>query len=70
MVSDEPAWCFAVLESHTVFEGKDPYWSPQVVRKAKASGFESDENGKMIKPDNFEQINKEILDKVYDAKPL
>lgn len=70
VVSDEPAWCFAVLESHQVFEGKDPYWSPSVIRAAEREGFASDENGRMIKPDNFEQINKEILDKVYDAKAL
>ena len=58
-----------MLESHEVFEGKDPYWSPTVVRQAAAMGFQSDESGKMIKPDNFEEINKEILDKVYDARP-
>ena len=66
-ISDEPAWCFAVLESHEVFEGKDPYWSPKVIRKAEEYGFKSDENGRMIKPDNFEQLNAEMLEKMYNA---
>jgi quercetin dioxygenase-like cupin family protein len=66
-ISDKPAWCFAVLEQHKVFEGKDPYWSPSVIRKAKEYGFESDENGKMIKPANFEQLNAELLKKMFNA---
>jgi quercetin dioxygenase-like cupin family protein len=66
-ISDKPAWCFAVLEQHKVFEGKDPYWPPSVIRKAKEYGFESDENGKMIKPANFEQLNAELLKKMFNA---
>ncbi len=66
-ISDTPAWCFAVLEQHKVFEGKDPYWPPSVIRKAKEYGFESDENGKMIKPANFEQLNAEMLKKMFNA---
>jgi quercetin dioxygenase-like cupin family protein len=66
-ISDKPAWCFAVLEKHKVFEGKDPYWPPSVIREAKEYGFESDENGKMIKPANFEQLNAELLKKMFNA---
>ena len=66
-ISDKPAWCFAVLEQHKVFEGKDPYWPPSVIRKAKEYGFESDESGKMIKPANFEQLNAEMLKKMFNA---
>jgi quercetin dioxygenase-like cupin family protein len=66
-ISDEPAWCFAVLEQHTVFEGKDPYWSPTVIRKAEENGFKSDENGRMIKPPNFAQLNAEMLEKMFNA---
>ena len=66
-ISDKPAWCFAVLEQHKVFEGKDPYWPPSVIRKAKEYGFASDENGKMIKPANFEQLNAEMLKKMFNA---
>lgn len=70
VVSAEPAWCFAVLESHQVFEGKDPYWAPKVIRQAAERGFASDDFGRMIKPDNFDEINRQMLDHVYDAKPL
>jgi quercetin dioxygenase-like cupin family protein len=66
-IDDQPAWCFAVLEQHQVFAGKDPYWSPQVIRAAAELGFQSDENGKMIKPPNFAQLNAEMLEKMYNA---
>lgn len=66
-IGSEPAWCFAVLEQHQVFEGKDPYWSPQVIRKAEENGFRADENGKMIKPANFDALNAEMLEKMYNA---
>lgn len=66
-IDDKPAWCFAVLEQHEVFEGKDPYWSPKVIRKAAEHGFKSDENGRMIKPANYETLNAEMLKKMYNA---
>lgn len=59
-VSSEHAWCFAVLESHGVFEGKDPYWSPRVIRQAEAFGFQANDKGKMIKPDNYDALKAEI----------
>lgn len=66
-IDDQPAWCFAVLEQHKVFEGKDPYWSPKVIRAAAEMGFQSDEKGKMIKPANFAELNAEMLEKMYNA---
>ncbi len=66
-ISDQPAWCFAVLEQHEVFETKDPQWAPSVIRKAKEYGFESDEKGRMIKPANFEEINADLLKKMFNA---
>ena len=66
-IGEEPAWCFAVLESHEVFEGKDPYWSPKVIRKAAEYGFKSDEDGRMIKPDKFDELNAKMLEKMYNA---
>ena len=66
-ISDQPAWCFAVLEQHDVFTSKDPDWAPSVIRKAKEHGFEADENGKMIKPPNYEELNAEMLKKMFDA---
>jgi quercetin dioxygenase-like cupin family protein len=66
-IDDKPAWCFAVLEQHQVFEGKDPSWAPQVIRRAAEQGFTSDEDGRMIKPPNFEELNAEMLKKMYNA---
>ena len=51
---DSVGWIFAVLESHQVFEGKDPYWAPQLEADAKANGYESDASGKMIHPPDYE----------------
>ncbi len=38
-VSDQPAWCFAVLVQHEVFAGKDPHWSPRVIRGCPGHGL-------------------------------
>ena len=51
---EEIGWIYAVLESHEVFEGKDPYWSPQIEDEASAIGYEADERGKMVHPPNYE----------------
>jgi quercetin dioxygenase-like cupin family protein len=61
-ISDEDAWIFAVLEQHEVFNGKDPYWAPQVVRKAAEHGFHADQSGKMIKPENFSALEKQMAE--------
>jgi len=66
-IDTEPAWCFAVLEEHNVFEGKDPQWASTVIRKAKEAGFEADESGRMIKPPNYDELNEMMLEKMYNA---
>ena len=66
-ISDAPAWCFAVQEPHQVFEGKDPYWSPKVIKAAREQGFEADDQGRMIKPPNFDQLNAQLLEEMYNA---
>lgn len=63
-VGEEEAWLFAVLEQHEVFEGKDPYWAPEVVKKAAEYGFDADDKGKMVPPDNFKQLEKEMAEKL------
>lgn len=63
-ISEEDSWLFAVLEQHKVFDGKDPYWAPEVVRKAAEHGFHANEKGKMIKPDNFEELEKQMAEKL------
>ena len=51
---DEIGWIYAVLEAHEVFEGKDPYWSPQIEAEAAANGYMADERGKMVHPPDYE----------------
>ncbi|MCY4146567.1 MAG: hypothetical protein OXF90_08900, partial [Chloroflexi bacterium] len=47
-------WFFAVLESHQVYAGKDPYWSPQVEAAARDNGYAADARGKMLHPPDYE----------------
>jgi quercetin dioxygenase-like cupin family protein len=66
-IGDEPAWCFAVQEAHEVFVGKDPHWSPAVIRLAEEHGFTSDGSGRMIKPPDFADLNARLLAKMMNA---
>lgn len=67
VVSERPAWGFAVLDPHAAFTGKDPYWAPKVINQAAEQGFNSDETGKMIKPENYEQLKAETYAKLWEA---
>ena len=60
----EEAWILGILEEHKVFEGKDPYWAPEVTRRAAEHGFHADESGKMIKPENYAELEAEMLKKL------
>ena len=51
---DSIGWIFAVLEAHEVFEGKDPYWSPQIEADALDIGYAADDYGKMVHPPDYE----------------
>ena len=53
---DSIGWFFAVLESHEVFTGKDPLWSPEVEGAAAALGFRANAQGKMRQPDDYEAL--------------
>jgi len=63
----EEGWIFAVLEKHQAYTGKDPYWAPQVIERAREYGFEASENGKMIKPANFAELEQEMLAQFGDT---
>lgn len=54
-VGDQIGWFFAILESHKVFEGKDPYWSPIVEKQAAANGYRANAQGKMVHPEDYEE---------------
>jgi len=57
----EEAWIFAVLDPHDVFTTKDPYWAPSVERDAAQHGFYANENGKMVKPENYDAVRAELM---------
>jgi hypothetical protein len=38
-----------------------------VITKAAEYGFSSTADGKMIKPDNFDELNERLLDEMYNA---
>ena len=63
-VSDTNAVGFAVLDPHDVFEDKDPIWPSWLVEAAKKRGLASDELGRMIKPDNFAEIEATVTEAI------
>ena len=70
-IGDEIGWFFAVLESHQVFEGKDPYWPPKVVQEAEEAGFAANEAGKMVKPENYDDLQVsqyQMLTNMFEEK--
>ena len=62
--TDDIAWFFAVLESHEVYQGKDPYWSPVVEGLAAETGFHADDQGKMVHPENYEDFKQQQYDRL------
>lgn len=67
VVSDKPAWGFAVLDPHDVFTEKDPYWAPHIVKQAAEHGFDSDDGGKMIKPPNYEELRAQMYKRLWEG---
>jgi quercetin dioxygenase-like cupin family protein len=63
-IADQDAWLLGILEEHNVFTSKDPYWSQVVVEQAQKYGFMADESGRMIRPDNYQQINEQLRRKL------
>ena len=62
-------WFFAVLDPHPVFLSKDPYWAPQVERRAAEFGFHADETGKMVKPANYAELREQMLAQLKQLQP-
>ena len=63
-ISSQDAWLLGILEEHSVFTGKDPYWSRAVIEQARQFGFEADAQGRMIRPENFHQLNEQMRRKL------
>jgi quercetin dioxygenase-like cupin family protein len=62
--SEENALGFAVLDPHEVFEGKDPIWPAWMVAKAAEAGLAADDTGRMVKPDNFAELEAEVTARI------
>jgi len=58
--SDANAVGFAVLDPHDAFLEKDPIWPEWMIEQAAARGLSADPSGRMIKPDNFADIETEV----------
>lgn len=63
-VSDENAVGFAVLDPHEVFEGEDPIWPAWMREQAAAHGLAADELGRMVKPDNFSELEAQVAARI------
>jgi quercetin dioxygenase-like cupin family protein len=66
-VSDGNAVGFAVLDPHDVFEEKDPIWPQWLVDRAADHGLAADELGRMVKPDNFADLEAEVTARIRDG---
>ena len=58
--SDVNAVGFAVLDPHDAFLEKDPIWPQWLVKDAAARGLAADASGRMVKPENFAEIEDEV----------
>jgi quercetin dioxygenase-like cupin family protein len=58
--SDANAVGFAVLDPHDAFLEKDPIWPQWLVKDAAARGLAADASGRMVKPENFAEIEDEV----------
>lgn len=61
---EQNAWALAVLDPHDAFAFKDPMWPESVVRRAAEHGVEADGQGKMIKPPNYEELQRELTARI------
>lgn len=62
-------WFFAVLDPHPVFLNKDPYWAPEVERRASEHGFRANKQGKMVKPKNYAALREQMLEQLKQLEP-
>jgi quercetin dioxygenase-like cupin family protein len=66
-VSEANAVGFAVLDPHSEFEEKDPLWPDWLVDQAAQRGLAADGLGRMVKPDNFEQLEADIAARIRNG---
>ncbi len=58
------AWCLAVLDPHEQFAGRDPIWPAWLEREAADLGLRSDAQGRMVKPENFRDLEQQVLTRI------
>ena len=49
-----------MLDPHDAFLEKDPIWPQWLVEDAAARGLAADASGRMVKPENFAEIEDEV----------
>ncbi len=59
-VAQTNSWGFAVLDPHDPFTGRDPLWPSWLEELAAERGLRSDEFGRMVKPANFKELEREL----------
>jgi quercetin dioxygenase-like cupin family protein len=65
--SQASAWGFAVLDPHEHFTGPDPRWPTWMVQQAAELGLRADGSGRMVKPENFEELEAELQGRIERA---
>lgn len=57
----------AVLDPHDHFTGPDPRWPQFMIDEAARHGIRTDEQGRMIKPEDFSRIEAEVEAKLRET---
>lgn len=65
-ISNEDAWILGILEEHTAFTSKDPYWSPEIIRQAEERGFSADDKGQLVRPVNYDELKVEMEERLHE----
>ena len=69
-VSGQNAWALAVLDPHEQFSFRDPIWPESIVRRAAERGVHADERGRMIKPPDADELERELRARVRNGHPV
>jgi quercetin dioxygenase-like cupin family protein len=62
--SDANAVGFAVLDPHEAFADRDPIWPQWLVERAAAAGLRADATGRMIVPENIDELEARITERI------
>jgi quercetin dioxygenase-like cupin family protein len=69
-VDEQNAWGLAVLDPHDPFVFKDPHWPDWLIRRAAEHGLTADDAGRMVKPDNFDEMERQVASQIDGAMPV